>query len=344
MHTTTPPAVLQVTLQDKIGHLCRPGSYHELTSRVEVVETHMSVVFLTDKHAYKLKKPVRHAYLDFSTLEARRLDCLEEVRLNRRLAAEVYLDVVPLAATTEGLVLEGSGAPVEWLVKMLRLPRASMLDHAMSRGTVTLQDVERCIAVLCAFYLRSAPSPLTARQYRARFVRDIEAHRHDLLDGPYQMPQATIDVIAERLLRFVTDHGTVLDGRVAAGRVIEGHGDLRPEHVCLAPEPMFIDCLEFDRELRLLDTADEAGYLVLECDCAGAPHVGRSILGAYRAHARDDVADALVAFYQAQRAMTRAKLSAWHLKDGLPAGARARWVERAGRYLAYAEERSAAAY
>lgn len=344
MGTGTTGAALQPTLQDKIGHLGRPGSYPELTSRVEVVETHMSVVFLTDEHVYKLKKPVRHAYLDFSTLEARRIDCLEEVRLNRRLAAPVYLGVVPLAATPEGLALEGGGAPVEWLVKMRRLPRSSMLDHAMSQGTVTVEDIERCMKTLCAFYLRSPAAPISAPEYRERFMRDIEAHRAELLDPAYELDHETVDVVAARLQAFAGDCAPLLDERIAAGRVIEAHGDLRPEHVCLAPEPVFIDCLEFDRDLRLLDTADEAGYLALECDCAGSPHVGRSVLAAYRAHARDDVPEPLLAFYQSQRAMMRAKLAAWHIKDGLPDGARARWLERASRYLAYAGLRSAAAY
>lgn len=342
MHTGTranPPA--PYTLQDKIGHLGRPGSYPDFTTRVEVVETHMSVVFLTDLHAYKLKKPVRQAYLDFSTLEARRVDCVEEVRLNRRLAAPVYLSVVPLAATGGGLALEGSGTPVEWLVKMRRLPRAAMLDYAMAAGTVTLQDIERCMAVLCAFYLSSPPAAITRARYRARFERDIDGHRRALSEAAYRMPRAPVEDLCARLLDFLGANAPLFDARVAAGRIVEGHGDLRPEHVCLAPEPMFIDCLEFDAGLRLVDTADETAYLALECDCAGEPHVGRSVLAAYRAHARDDVPERLVAFYQAQRAAMRAKLSAWHLDDGLPDAARARWLERARAYFAYAQARAA---
>jgi len=344
MNTVNAAAPLQITLHDKIGHLGRPGSYPDFTSRVEVVETHMSVVFLTDAHVYKLKKPVRQAYLDFSTLEARRIDCLEEVRLNRRLAPSVYLGVVPLAAAAGGLVLEGSGTPVEWLVKMRRLPRAAMLDQAMSRGTVTPQDIERCMAVLCAFYVASPPSPLTARQYRERFASEIASHRRELLSGAYRMPGAAVEAVAARLLRFVSDDAALLEARASAGRVIEAHGDLRPEHVCLGPDPVFIDCLEFDRDLRMLDTAGEAAYLALECDCAGCAQVARWVLAAYRAHAHDDAPDRLVAFHQGERAMMRAKLAAWHLDDGLPAGARTRWLERAGNYLAYADARSATLY
>lgn len=332
---TAPPA----TLQEKIGHLSRSASYPFYTSRVEVIETHVSVVFLTDDYAYKLKKPVQQGCVDFSTLHARRIDCLEELRLNRRLAAPVYLDVVPLAARGAVLELEGAGVPVEWLVKMRRLPREAMLDSALAAGTVTAQAVDRCMAVLCAFYRRSPPAPLTGEAYSARFARDIAAHGRELAAPAYGLACAAVEATVSRLLEFVARGANVLDARIAAGRVIEAHGDLRPEHVCLSPEPMFIDCLEFDPGLRLLDTADEAGYLALECVCSGSPDVGALVLAAYRSHARDDAPEALVAFYQAQRALVRAKLCAWHVNEDLPPLSRTRWLARARRYLEYAQTR-----
>jgi aminoglycoside phosphotransferase family enzyme len=111
------------TLADKVAYLSRPESYGEGVGAVEVIETHMSYVFLVERLVYKLKKPVRYPFLDFSTLDARRFNCQEELRLNRRLARSVYLAVVPLSISSRGLDLEGTGEPVEWLVKMRRLPR-----------------------------------------------------------------------------------------------------------------------------------------------------------------------------------------------------------------------------
>ncbi len=332
-----PPA----TLRDKTDHLRRPASYPELPSRVEVIETHMSVVFLTDAYVYKLKKPVRYDFLDFSTLEARRRDALEEVRLNRRLAPGVYVGVVALAATAHGLALQGCGSAVEWLVKMRRLPRESMLDFAIATGTAAPRDIEPCMAALCAFYLRSAPAPLSGAQYVARFVRDIEAHRVALRDGEFGLCAERVDKVAARLAAFVARDTALLHARVQAGRVVEGHGDLRPEHVCFAPRPLFIDCLEFNADLRIVDAADEVGYLALECACAGAPKIGEAALSAYREHARDAVPETLVAFYQTARGLLRAKISAWHLKDGVVRGAREHWIARAQRYLDWAEKRSA---
>ena len=109
-------------LAAKVAFLCRPGSYPELTARVTAIETHMSWLFLTDHHAYKLKKPFRRNGIDHRTLAMRRLGCSREVRLNRRLAPDVYLNVAPLTVTSAGLALGGDGRPVDWLVCMRRLP------------------------------------------------------------------------------------------------------------------------------------------------------------------------------------------------------------------------------
>lgn len=123
------PQIGSMDLQAKVACLSRPEIYPERPAAVEVVQTHMSFVFLTGSYAYKLKKPVRYHFLDFSTLEARYRDCQEEVRLNRRLARDVYLGVVPLTLAPQGgLRLGGDGEPVEWLVQMRQLPKRLMLE------------------------------------------------------------------------------------------------------------------------------------------------------------------------------------------------------------------------
>jgi len=323
-----------VELRAKVAFLSRAESYPEGTSAVEVVETHMSFVFLTDRHAYKLKKPVRYAFLDFSTLAARRADCLEELRLNRRLAHDVYLDVVALTLAPGGsLQLAGAGEAVEWLVKMRRLPRELMLDHAMREQRVSRDEVRRFMRVLDDFYWAAQPVAMDSGVYRQRFERDIRANRRELLAADYELAQTLIESIAACQLATLERQAASFDRRVAAGKIVEGHGDLRPEHVFLGPEPVFIDCLEFNRDWRLLDPVDEIAYLALECECAGAPWIGEAALEIYREHTRDDAPAALVRFYKSCRATLRAKLSAWHLKDHPDPADRTKWIARAQRYL-----------
>lgn len=321
----------------KVNFLRRPESYPEHTAAVEVVATHMSCVFLTDNHAYKMKRPVRFDYLDFSTLEARYRDCLEEVRLNRRLARDVYLGLTSITARPDGgLTLGGDGEVVEWLVKMRRLPRARMLDQVIQRSEVQADDIRRCARVLVEFYRRALPVALEGDEYRGRLENSIHANHLALSDPLFSLDAASIERIATCQLGMLNSAAELFDRRVGEGRIVEGHGDLRPEHVCLGAEPLFIDCLEFNREFRIVDPVDELGHLALECEFAGATAIGEVLFATYREESGDDPPARLIDFYRSCRAMLRAKLSIWHVRDH-EAREHGKWTARAHRYLRLAE-------
>ena len=324
------------SLDHKVACLRRIEVYAEPTTRVEALETHMSWVFLTDQHAYKLKKPVRHAFLDFSTLAARKTHCNEELRLNRRLAPDVYLDVVALTADASGrLALAGDGAPVEWLVKMRRLPRDRMLDAALSRGAVRDEKIAALAEVLSAFYGSLAPIGMSLAEYRDRLARDVEACRAELRSPAHELASELFEGTAEGLCGFIARESGLLEARLQAGRIVEGHGDLRPEHVCLLERPVVIDCLEFNREFRVLDVADELAYLAMECARLGAPSTGEKIFTACCERMSDRVPPRLFHFYCAYRALVRAKIAAWHSKD-VPVTDVGKWHTRTRQYLALA--------
>jgi aminoglycoside phosphotransferase family enzyme len=321
-------------IEDKVAFLQRPGTHGTAPGTVEVIETHMSWVFLAGNLVYKLKKPVRYEFLDFSTPEARRRDCEEEVRLNRRLAPDVYLDVVPLVITPgAALQLGGDGRPLDWLVKMRRLPRQLMLDQAIQAGTATVRDVRRCILALAAFYRDCTPVVMDAPQYRRRFIDGVQSTRRSLEAPEYGLHADALREMSSTQLAFLEQNAPLFDRRVNERRIVEGHGDLRPEHVCLTEPPLFIDCLEFNREWRLVDPADELAYLALECEHAGAAVIGEAAFSAYCEGMGDLPPESLVRFYKSYRAGIRAKLSAWHLRDHLGADDRRKWQDRAHRYL-----------
>jgi aminoglycoside phosphotransferase family enzyme len=316
LSSTIRPQQAIPTLEAKLGFLGRPDVYPEFPSRVEAVETHMSWVFLTDTHAYKLKKPVRYAYLDFSTVEARRLDCEQEVRLNRRLAADVYLGVMPLMLDAEGrLSLGGTGKAVDWLVRMRRLPAERMLDQLLRKGAVKQAEIRQLGDRLARFYATAAASAITPDAYREKLAGRIEDNLHELSSPEFGLPPEVLAYLARAQLHFLQGHASLFNCRVREGRIVEGHGDLRPEHVCLLPEPVVIDCLEFNREFRILDPTDELGYLAMECERLQAPQVGHWLLQSYTEASGDAPPDALVHFYQSMRAVLRAKLAIWHLRD-----------------------------
>jgi aminoglycoside phosphotransferase family enzyme len=329
------PALTVPTLADKIAYLSRPEAYADGTSAVEVIETHMSYVFLLDRLVYKLKKPVRYPFLDFSTLEARRFNCEEELRLNRRLARNVYLAVVPLMVCRDGLRVGGAGQPVEWLVQMRRLPRHLMLDRAIEEKRVTEKDVVRFTRVLAEFYRDAEGVALSRVEYRGRLRTAIVDNHHALCAPAYGLDIPLVSAIVKTQLELLDTQASMFDERLQ--RIVEGHGDLRPEHVCLAAEPVFIDCLEFNRDLRIVDPADELAFLAMECELLGCSDIGKWIFDTYESIAGDVPPIALIRSYQAQRALLRAKLSVWHLEDGVTNSARAKWLGRAQDYLRLAE-------
>ncbi len=326
-----------VSLGSKVAFLQQPGSYPEKTERVESVETHMSWVFLTDTRAYKLKKPVRYDFLDFSTIDARRADCLEELRLNRRLAREVYLGVVALTSGAHGeLSLHGRGTPVDWLVKMRRLPAQRMLDRVIREGQVRREEVRRAAEVLARFYRRARPVGMTPVAYRKRLETDIRDNLRELTLPRFHLPAPLVRRISAAQLDVIQRMPGLLDARALDGRIIEAHGDLRPEHICLGPEPAVIDCLEFKREFRLLDPVDELAFLAMECEQLDAASVGDLFLATYSRITGDYPSPELVYLYKSFRACLRAKIAIWHTKEptGRPAG---HWSRVAQSYLRRAE-------
>jgi aminoglycoside phosphotransferase family enzyme len=330
-----------MSLTDKVRFLRRPDSYPERPRALEAIETHMSWVFLTDAHAYKLKKPVRYSYLDYSTLAARAANCAAEVRLNRRFARGVYLGVVPLNVDRSGhLRLGGAGVTCDWLVKMVRLPSERTLEAQIARDEVDEEQLRQAVHVLTRAYRQAAPVDMTPDAYRLRFHRDIRENLAELADPAFALTSDLPELVAAAQQRLLESDGGLLTARVEGGRIVEGHGDLRPEHIYLGDPPIIMDCLEFNRELRLLDPVDELAYLAIECHRLGAPHLGEVALETYREDTGDRPPARLIDFYASVRAMLRAKLAIWHLRDEHRSDAE-EWRARTMRYLYIAADHAA---
>lgn len=332
---TTRPEESAPALDAKVAFLRSPASYAEGARDVRTIETHMSWVFLTDDFAYKLKKPVRYNYLDFSSIDARRHYCHEEVRLNRALAESVYLGAVPLSVHDGRLQIGGEGIIVDWLVKMRRLPAASMLDRVIADGKASTDALQGVAQRLGEFYRQALPVGWSPEEYVERLATDIRANERELSKPIYTLPADAVAAVHAGQLDFLRHQAALVRERVRGGHVIEGHGDLRPEHICLDP-PVIIDRLEFNPDLRLLDAADELSFLALECERLGAsPVIAQAFFDRYRALTGDAPPPVLLLFYSAYRACLRAKIAAWHTTDPSVAD-KSRWARLARAYLARA--------
>ena len=315
---------------DTVEALRLPASYPNDVRYVETIETHRSWVFLTETCAYKLKKPV---CLDASgglMREARRRLCELELELNRRLAASVYLGVVPVTVSHAHISVDGAGLPIDWLVKMRRLPRQRMLDQLIADGTLREVEVDALVASLVRFYASADSAVFDGNSYGKRLAADIGSKRSSLERPHYGLSPRDIHDLASRQRSWLTRHEELLQRRGAG--VVDAHGDLRPEHICLEPDPVIIDCLEFDRELRLLDPVSELSFLLLECRRLGAAWVGDRLIRQYGALTGDQASASLVAFYESYHALIRAAIAVWHLDDVSPVNPDA-WRARAQLYL-----------
>ena len=322
-----------IDLDTKVAKLKQIATYPDNPSSVDVVETHMSWVFLTDRYAYKLKKPVCYDFLDYSTLQARRSNCDKELHLNRRLAPDVYLAIVALSVDSSGeLMLEQDGEVVEWLVKMRRLPAQRMLDYLIVQQELRVQELKSVATMLAEFYKASAPVRMDGKCYLDQLRKDMDHNLQELSRGPYALPMGLIDTLRGTALDLLRRDPALFEQRAAGGSIIEGHGDLRPEHICLQAKPVIFDCLEFNRRFRIVDAADELAFLAMECDRLGAPFVGKEFFRIYRLVTGDDPPPRLVDFYKATRACLRAKLAIWHTRE-LEQPQWGKWRDLAIEYL-----------
>ena len=320
-----------VSTADKVRFLASPAAHGGV--RPVLTETHMSWLFAAGDRVLKLKKPVRTPFLDFSTPAARAFNCREEVRLNRRLAPDVYVGVTPLVRTADGRLALGPAEGAEaldWLVEMHRLPAGRMLDAAIRADTVRPADIDRLGERLARFFRDARRVQLAAAGYLQRFAVLQADNRAVLLQPAFARIEAAAVLDAADAQR--ARHSAALGARADGGHLREGHGDLRPEHVALDGTPVVIDCLEFNATLREVDPFDELAFLGLECRLLGAAWIEPRLLAQLAGALGDAPLPEVQALYTAHRALLRARLSAAHLLDPDPRTPE-RWLPQAARYL-----------
>jgi aminoglycoside phosphotransferase family enzyme len=324
-------------LETKVQFLSRASSYPHRPDHVLVKETHMSWVFLAGERVFKLKKPVRYSYLDFTTLEARERYCREETRLNRRLAPGVYRGVVPLTCSASGeMTLGGEGEIVEWTIEMQRLPADRMLDVRLKEGRVGEEDVSRLAQVLANFYRHAERPAIDPDMPFRHFTQEIAENRTVLLCSGLWPDQSRVSALLDRLDAALRRIRPRLRERAQSGCIVDGHGDLRPEHVCLTDPIVIFDCLEFNRDLRLVDPYDELTFLGMECAHLNAAWFGRALIERVAGIMGDAIPHDLLGTYTALHAVLRARLSLAHLLDPVPREPQ-KWAPQARQYLDLAE-------
>jgi hypothetical protein len=289
-----------------------PGAYPR-PAEVTHLETHISHVFLVGEYAYKIKKPLALGFLDFSTLERRRRFCEEELRINRRLAPELYLAVVPIGGSPDAPHVEGDGAPIEYAVKMRRFEQDGLLEHVLERGALTPELIDALADQVARFHAEVERAPAGGRFGAAASIVAPALQNFDQL-APLIDTAAELTTL-EALRRWTTaQHETLsalFDARQRAGFVRECHGDLHLGNIVLVDGKLRIfDAIEFNPELRWIDVVSEVAFLAMDLAARGREDFGWRFVNRYLEHTGDYDGVRLLRYYLVYRALVRAKVAA----------------------------------
>lgn len=299
-----------------LEYLSETAAYPYPVERVEVRQTHISAVFLAGQYVYKVKKPVNYGFIDFSTLAKRKHYCEEEVRLNRRLAPDVYIGVVPVTCRGTRVALEGAGDMVEWAVKMRRLPDEATLQNRLQQGAISLEVIGRLARRLATFHAQAECGPHIAPYGRFEVVAGNA--RENFAQAAEQVGTTVSRSVFERAQALteasLTRHQSLIDRRAEHDVPRDTHGDLRLSHIYHFPEReppddlVVIDCIEFSDRFRFADPVSDMAFLYMGLAYQGRRDWAHAFAEAYFDASRDQEGRTLLPLYTAYRAAVRGKV------------------------------------
>ncbi len=335
-----PPPCAGAAIERVLTALRNPLCYPHPVRRIKILETHISWVVLTGDYAYKIKKPVNLGFLDFSAPAARRHYCEEELRLNRRLAPTIYIEVVAICGDPDTPRIGGGGPALEYAVKMREFPQSALADAALARGEFGESEIAALARRIAAFH---AAAPVAAATPGSDAAALVLTPALDNFRQMLPLLEAASDIATLDRLRTwtVNEHQRIaplLRPRLAGSRVRECHGDLHLGNIALiGGDPLPFDCIEFNAALRWVDVISEAAFVTMDLEAHGRRDLAHVFLNAYLEHSGDYAGIAVLPFYLAYRATVRAKIGLIRAaQQALTAQQRVDAIQSWRRYLALA--------
>jgi uncharacterized protein len=307
------------TLPPVIQHMLEPGFYpHPVQEPIQLMQTHVSYVLLTGDYAYKIKKPVNFGFLDFSTLEKRQHFCNEELRLNQRGAAELYLEVLPVTQAGDRFELDGQGEAIEYLVKMQQFPQETLLTNLFEQGELTENILIELAEAIAQYHLKA-----DTNDYIRQFG-EIPSIRHDFdenyeqtrqyIGGP--QTQTQFDQTREYTDRFFDQQQTIFASRVQNNWIRECHGDIHLRNICRWHDRILLfDCIEFNEPFRFVDVMFDVAYVVMDLEVRQRPDLSNLFLNTYVEQMGDWEGLQILPLYVSRQSYVRAKVTSFMLND-----------------------------
>ncbi|MEB3293195.1 MAG: AAA family ATPase [Synechococcales bacterium] len=311
MSETALPPVIQAMLQ--------PQFYpHAVSEPIQLFQTHVSYVLLTGEFVYKLKKPVNFGFLDFSTLEKRQHFCQEELRLNARGAAKLYLEVVPIAQAGDDFTLGTAGDVVEYAVKMQQFPQETLLSEMFDRSLLTEGLVIDLAKELALFHSKSQTDDYIRSFGTVEKIRQAFDENYDQSVGYIDraQTQAQWDATKAYTDRFFAENGSIFQSRIAADKIRECHGDIHLRNIAYWNNEMLLfDCIEFNEPFRFVDTMYDLAFVCMDLDARGRKDFSNLLMNTYLEQTGDWEGAQLLPLYLSRQAYVRAKVTSFLLDD-----------------------------
>ena len=301
----------------QLQQLLEPQVFPHSAEDLRLIETHVSWVILAGDFAYKIKKPIRNSFLDYTSLESRHAYCEAELRLNQRFAPELYIDVVAISNEKGGLAIEGRGEVVEWAVRMRRFPADALMNQRLTHGLVSTQDVRTLAAKVSTFHQAAAwCDPLSPFGSPAEIFKEADENFRDIVQLNIQSALGAhacehfINIQQWTNHTFATNR-PLFEQRKQQGHVRECHGDLHLGNIVWwAGAYVPFDGIEFSEEFRWIDSLSDAAFAAMDLAATGRVDLSRSFLNGYLESSGDYGAVPVVRWYLVFRAMVRAKVAA----------------------------------
>jgi uncharacterized protein len=325
------------TLPELIQAMLVPEFYsHLVTMPIELMQTHVSYVFLTGEYVYKIKKPVNFGFLDYSTLEKRQHFCHEEIRLNQRGAKELYLEVVSISQQDNSYHLGTDGVIVEYAVKMVQFPQTALLSNMFEAGTITTEHIEEMGREVAKFHDGAETSEYISgfgEVDRVRESIDDNYHHTEKYIGTAQTQQQFTETKAYTD-RFLAEHSQLFVDRISGGFIRACHGDLHLRNICRwHDKTILFDCIEFNEPFRFVDTMYDVAFAVMDLEARGRKDLANRFLNTYAEQTGDWAGLQVLPMYLSRQAYVRAKVTSFLLDDaGISSADKAAAAKTAGDY------------
>jgi aminoglycoside phosphotransferase family enzyme len=296
--------------------LMKPEAYGEDPGSIELVQTHISFVFLTRNFVYKMKKAVNLGFLDFTTLEKRRFFCEKELELNRRLCGDMYLEVVPINKS-DGIKIKGEGETIEYAVKMKKMPQEKMMSKLIEKNKVDDKLVDRIAKIIVEFHSKAETS---RRISEFGSLAVIETNWKENYDQTKEFIGKTtsnedFELIRDRINNFMRRSMVVFEKRMAEGRVRDCHGDIHSGNIFVTNGIYIFDAIEFNERFRYSDVAADVAFLAMDLDYKKRDDLSNFLVKKYVEYSGDQELTKLLPFYKCYRAYVRGKVTSFKLND-----------------------------